>query len=136
MSQVHGTPVIVTFKAAATLSAYRVVKLSAANTVNLWDTISAFHIGITQQDSQGGTNSSVAVGVGGFLTAQALASITAGDLLVAQTATGLVLTDTTVGFIATSTTLLPFSLGIAMRAADTNSTLEVLWRPSNVRFDF
>lgn len=56
---------VASFKAAATLAAYRVVKLSAANTVAYWDTQTANILGVTIEDAKA-TNSAVAVQLDGI----------------------------------------------------------------------
>lgn len=56
---------VASFKAASTLAAYRVVKLSAANTVAYWDTLTANILGVTAEDAKG-TNSAVAVQLDGL----------------------------------------------------------------------
>ena len=137
MSQVHGTWPVVSFKcAAATLPAYVIVKPgTAGNTVALHDTNTAQIIGITQQQSQGGIGSSVLVALNGCAKVQAGASVSAGAVLIPQTATGYAIEDAAGGFINTTTALVNFSLGLALDAGDTNSVIEVLLRPQQIRWD-
>ena len=137
MSQVRGTWTHVSFRAAsATIPAYVIVKPgTAAGTVALHDTNTAQIIGITQQQSQGGANSSVLVALMGCAKVQAGASVSAGAVLIPQTATGYAIEDATGGFINTTTALVNFSLGLALSAGDTNSVIEVLLRPQQIRWD-
>ncbi len=134
MSQQRAT-VVVSFKAAATLSAYRIVKPGTANNqVALWDTATALMIGISQQDSQGGAGSSIMVAIGGTARVQAGASISAGACVTGQTATGLAIADTTNGFIDTTSATVPYAIGVALENAETNSVCEVLVMPRLTRF--
>ena len=119
MSQVHGTWPRLSFKAAATLSAYTVVKVSADNTVAAYDTTTAQAVGITQQGSQGGTSSSVMVAVLGCCKVTAGAAISAGAIVMANNAGQAITRDTTTAK----------ALGIALDAGETNSTVEILLTP-------
>lgn len=135
MSQTHGTPVMYSFKAAATVSAYRIVKPgTAANQVATWDTATAVMLGISQQASVGGTGTSVLIAVYGAAKLMAGASISAGAVVTGQTATGLGIAETTNGFIDTTSATVPYNIGIALDAADTNSVFEVLMQPHAIRF--
>lgn len=134
MSQRHGSQSLVSFKAsAATLSAYVLVKPAGANLVALWDTVTAYMMGISQQQSQGGANSSVQVAIGGCAVLTAGASVSAGAFITGTT-TGLGIEDTSNGLMKTSTASVPFGIGIALDAADTNSTFEVLIMPRMSRW--
>jgi len=137
MSQIHGTWPSVSFKASATLAAYVIVKPgTGANLVALHDTNTAQIIGVTQQASVGGANSSVLVALNGCAKVTAGASVSSGAILIPQTATGFAVEDGAGGYINTATALANFSLGLALDAGDTNSTIEVLLRPQQIRFDF
>lgn len=119
MSQVHGTWPRLSFKAAATLSAYTVVKVSADNTVAAYDTTTAQAVGITQQGSQGGAGSSVVVALLGCCKVTAGAAISAGAIVMANNAGQAITRDTTTAK----------ALGIALDAGETNSTVEILLTP-------
>lgn len=119
MSQVHGTWPRLSFKAAATLSAYTVVKVSAANTVAAYDTTTAQALGVTQQASQGGANSSVLVALLGCCKVIAGAAVTAGDIVMANNAGQAITRDTTTSK----------ALGVALDAGETNSVIEILLKP-------
>lgn len=135
MSQVHATPVLASFKTSATVTAYQIVKVSGANQVDVWDTTTAYMIGIAQQSARVANflGTSVAVAIGGCAKLTAGASISAGAFVVGTT-TGLGVEDASAGFINTATTTVPFGIGIALDAADTNSVMEVLLMPRNVRW--
>lgn len=119
MSQVHGTWPRLSFKAAATLSAYTVVKVSAANTVAAYDTTTAQAFGVTQQASQGGANSSVLVALLGCCKVTAGAAVSAGDVVMANNS----------GYAITRDTTTSKALGIALDAGETGSTIEILLTP-------
>lgn len=119
MSQVHGTWPLLSFKAAATLSAYTVVKVSAGNTVAAYDTTTAQALGVTQQASKGGANSSVLVALLGCCKVTAGAAISAGDVVMANNAGQVIARDTTTSK----------AVGIALDAGETNSTIEILLTP-------
>lgn len=134
MSQRHGSQSLVSFKASGvTLSAFVIVKPAGANLVALWDTTTSMMMGISQLMSQGGANSSVQIAIGGCSNLIAGASVSAGAFITGTT-TGLGIEDTSLGFINTATTTVPFGIGIALDAADTNSTFEVLIMPRTVRW--
>lgn len=120
MSQVHGTWPRLSFKAAATLSAYTVVKVgSADNTVAAYDTTTAQAFGVTQQASQGGAGSSVMVALLGCCKVTAGAAVTVGAVVMANNAGQAIARDTTTAK----------ALGIALEAGETGSALEILLTP-------
>jgi Uncharacterized conserved protein (DUF2190) len=102
------------------LSAYTVVKLSAANTVAVYDTTTAKAIGVTQQASQGGAGSSVQVALFGCCKVTAGASVTAGDVVMANSTGAAITRDTTTSI----------AIGYAIDAGDTNSTIEIFLNPN------
>lgn len=135
MSQVHGTPFLGSFKVAATVTANVIVKPgTAANQVAIWDTATAFMIGVSQQASSGGTGTSVAIALGGCAKLTAGASVSSGAAITGQTTTGYGIEDTSRGFIDTTSATVPYAIGIALDAGDTNSVFEVLIMPRNIRF--
>ena len=120
---------VLSFEAAATLSAYRIVKPTTANHVGLWDTSTAQIIGVTLDDSTGGSDSSVAIVIAGTAKVACGASVSTGALVCAQTATGLLIETGAIPTTATST--FPKMLGIALQSGSTNSVIEVLLQIDN-----
>lgn len=116
------------FLAGDTLTAYRVVQMvtGTANTVILWQTTTAFPIGVTVSKADSGT----AIPVRLFGTAKIIAanSIVAGTIVMPETATGAVLTATA----NLGTTTARNIIGITLTDADTNSAVEVLLQPQNI----
>lgn len=129
---IQRAPVNISFLVSATISAFRIVKPTGANRVGTWDTATAHILGVAQEDSKGGSDTSVLVCIGGTARTMAGASISAGALITAQTATGLAIEAGT-GLIDTTTSAVPKLLGLALDAADTNSVCEVLLIINNVR---
>lgn len=127
-----GGQVIRSRKTNATLSAFRVVRVTAANTVGLYDTTTSLIYGVTGDDSQGGTGSSVKVVVSGSVKVQCAASVSAGALVTAQSATtsGLVM-EVGAHINNTTSAAVPKILGIAMEAGSTNTVIEVELRIEN-----
>ena len=79
---------VLSFKANAVLAAGRVVRLTAANTVGYWDTLTANIVGVTVEDSRA-TNASIAVQVDGAAKVTCLGSdINAVGLLVGPSTDG------------------------------------------------
>lgn len=137
MSQVHGTPEQVTFRVndSATISAYRILTPAAGNnSVALWKTATSFMFAVSQDQSRGATGTSILAAIGGCAKCTAAASISSGALVTAQTDTGLGIEASQRGFIDTTSATVPYSIGLALDAADTNSTFELLVRPQFVRF--
>lgn len=124
MSQVRGQT-LVSLKSAATLSAYRVVRVSAANTVNYHDTTTSLIFGVTTQAAVQ-TNGAVSICIGGSAKVGCAASVSAGSLVTAQSATasGLIM-EVGASEALTSTTVIPKVLGIALQSGSTNSVIEV-----------
>lgn len=123
---------LVSLKANATMSAYRIVKLTAANTVGLHDTSTSLIFGVTVDDSQGGTNSAVKVAIDGTAKVACAASVSVGAIVTAQTTTGLLVEASGHTFTNTTTSLIPKVLGIAMASGSTNSVIEVLLQINNI----
>lgn len=119
MSQVHGTWPRLSFKAAATLTAYTVVKVSGDNTVAAYDTTTAQAFGVAQQASQGGAGSSVMVALLGCCKVTAGAAVAAGAIVMANNAGQAITRDTTTSK----------ALGIALDTGETGSTIEILLQP-------
>lgn len=122
---------VVSFKANATISAYRILKLSAANTVALHDTSTALILGVSDDDSSGGANSAIKVVIDGTAKIQCGASVSVGALCTAQTATGLLIESANT-FTTTAASLVPKTIGIALASGSTNSTIEVLLNINNI----
>lgn len=132
MSQVHGTPTLVTFRvnSAATISAYRLLAPAAGgNSVQLWATSTSIMFAVSQDQSYGATGTSILAAIGGCAKLAAGASVSAGAIVTGQTATGLGIADTTNGVWNTTTSVVPYAIGIALDAADTNSVFEILIQP-------
>lgn len=135
MSQTHGTPTgaLVSFKVSATITAFNLLKVTGANRVGTWDTTTAIMFAISQDASKGGSDTSVLAQLYGCAKLTAGASVSAGAFITGTT-TGLGIEDTSLGLIKTSTASVPFGIGIALDAADTNSTFEVLMMPRSMRW--
>ncbi len=137
MSQVHGTPVLATFRVngAATIPAFRLLAPAAGNnSVDLWATATQFMFAISQDQSSGATGTSIVAAIVGCGKLMAGASVSSGSLVTGQTATGLGIEASQRGFIDTTAATVPYAIGIALDAADTNSVFEVLIQPQFVRF--
>jgi len=120
MSQVHGTWPRLSFKAAATLSAYQIVKHNGTdNAVAAYDTTTAQALGVTQQASQGGAGSSVMVALLGCCKVVAGAAVTAGAVVMANNAGQAITRDTTTAK----------AIGIALDTGETGSVIEILLTP-------
>lgn len=128
MSQKRAQTVI-SMKAAATLAAYTVVGISAANTVALRDTSTSMIFGVTTDDSMDGTGSSVAVCIAGTAKVLCGASVSAGSVVTVQTATGYAIEAAAVN---TTTSAIPKLLGIALQAGSTNAVIEVALQINNI----
>jgi hypothetical protein len=121
---------VASFKAASTLSAYRVVRLTAANTVGYWDTLTANIIGVTLEDAKA-AGSSVAVQLDGVARVTCLdASVNAVGLLVGPS------TDNAGQIVLraaadTSTATFTKTLGIAAETGATGASIRVLLNISN-----
>jgi len=115
--------------AAATIPAYRVLKLAATSGVPrgvaLWDTATAAIAGISQEQSVGNTGTSIWTAISGTAKAQAGASVSASALLTALTATGEVV-EATVPTFNTTTGNLPFLIGHALESGATGAAVEIL----------
>jgi len=124
---------VVSLKQNATLSAYRIVRLSGANQVGLYDTATSNIFGVTTDDgSDAGTNGAVSVCINGTTKVQLAGSVAAGSLSSrkADTISGLGTAITNPALITTTTSNRK-ALGIAMEAGSTNSIIEVSVGPVN-----
>ena len=122
MSQVRAQTVV-SFQADDTLSAFRIVGLSAsmgANIVNVPTTSTVHYIGATIDSVDSGSAAQIAIS--GSCKVQANSSISAGDLVTAETS-GMATTTTATG--ATTTTAFPAIFGIALQNGSTNSVIEI-----------
>lgn len=122
---------IVSFKSAATLPAYVVVKPTTANHVGLWDTSTALIMGVTLDTSNnnGGSDSAVAIVVGGSAKVICGASVSTGALIAVQTATGYAIEAGSLPNTTSAT--FPRLLGISLQAGSTNSVIEVMLQINN-----
>ena len=117
------------FIANATLSAYRIVAITAANTVGYATTTTSLMFGVTEDASEGGTGSAVSVIIGGTAKVQLNDSITtAGRITAGANGLGLPLTQPQ---LINSTTASGFGIGMALEtvAPGTNAVIEVLVIP-------
>ena len=125
---------IKTFKAAdISVPAYRIVTLSAAQTVDIPNTLTSVLIGITANDGSA-TNDAIGVVLNGTAKCACGASVDAGAILTVQTSTGKCIAGTQL--LNTTTTAVPRTIGIALDAGSTNSVIEVAIIPNNVRIAF
>ena len=136
MGAIHGTPVQATFRVndAATIPAYRLLAPAAGNnSVALWVTATSFMFAVSQDASGGATGTSVLAAISGCAKLMGGASVSSGALVTGQTATGLGIEASQRGFIDTTAATVPYAIGIALDAADTNSVFEVLVQPQFIR---
>jgi hypothetical protein len=125
MSQSRGQTVV-SFKAAATLSAYRIVGITANNTVGLPDTTTVRALGVTLDDSEGGAGSAVSVVIAGTAKVKASAAVTAGAVVIPTTA-GLAAAGTIL--LGTTTSTIPNYIGKCIVGGATDSVIEVTVNP-------
>lgn len=124
---------IFSFHADSTIAAYRVVRATGvAMQVALHNTTTAHILGVTINDSQGGSDSSIAVATAGIVKCACASSVSAGSIVTAQSATasGLIeMAGNTVN--STTTSAVPKLLGIALQSGSTNSVIAVALNISN-----
>jgi hypothetical protein len=109
---------VISLKAAATIPAYTVVYLSAANTVSNAVTDTSIPIGVSADYAE--TNGSVGVVISGIARCKVATSITAGEMVsFATDAAGFIRSLTT---NTTITSALPV-LGIALETASTSGNI-------------
>jgi hypothetical protein len=125
MSQSRGS-IDVSFKAGDTISAMRIVRLSAANTVDLAVTATSMGFGITAQYADSGA--AIAVTILGSAKVVCGASVSAGAFVTWQTDTGLAVEATHLNNTASS--VIPNAIGLALEAGSTNGVIEVLVAPN------
>lgn len=114
--------IIKSFKAGASLSAYRIVYLSAANTVSHFNTTTAFALGVTQDAASSGTD--VPVMLAGTSKLYFLDTIAAGALVG--------IGSTGAGVAAVTQTVTSSWLGIANETVSATGTIaEVILAPHN-----
>lgn len=127
--EVNGT--IKSFKAASgSVPAYRIAVLTAANTVGVTFTATSVLVGITTNDASA-TGVAVGVVVDGTAKCSCGASVSAGAVLTGQTDTGKCIEAT--ALLNTTTTVIPRTIGVALGKGSTNSVIEVLVIPNNIR---
>lgn len=119
----------VSLKAASSLSAFRVVYLSAAQTVNYWVTSTSAILGVTLDFAESGASVPVESRAGCIVKAYVAANITAGQVVGPATDGAGGITPRTLG---TVTSHVP-TLGIALESGSVGSNIEVLLQPVNIR---
>lgn len=135
MSQIHGSQSLVTFKVNdSTIPAYRLLAPAAGdNSVALWKTATSIMFAVSQAESKGATGTSVLAAIAGCALLTAGASVSAGAVITGQTATGLGIERTTNIVGSLTAAAFPFAIGVALGAADTNSTFEIVIQPQLFR---
>lgn len=116
------------FKAGDTISAMRIVRLSAANTVDLAITTTSMGIGITADSADSGA--AIDVVIGGSAKVVCGASVSAGAFCTWQTDTGLIVEATHLNNTAAS--VIPNGIGLALEAGSTNGVISVLIAPTYI----
>lgn len=134
MSQKRGTNEVSFRNSGATIPAYRIVTPSGNNTVALWNTQTAYMLGLSQEQS-GDSGTAILVAIGGTAKGQAGASVSAGALLTGLTATGEVI-EAAANILNTTTTVIPRSIGLSLQTGDSGAAIEVLVSPGHVRIAF
>ena len=119
----------ISLKAGATVSAYRVVYLSAAQTVQHWATSSSAVLGVSLDYAESGEFLPVESRPGHIVKITTAANIAAGDVVGPATDGAGAITTRALG---TVTSHVP-TIGIALEAGSTGSNIEVLLQPLNVR---
>lgn len=117
------------FKAASSLSAGRVVYLSAAQTVNYAVTSSSAILGVTLDFADSGATVPVETRPGHIAKVYVAANVAAGDVVGPATDGAGGITPRALG---TVTSHIP-TLGIALEAGSVGSNIEVLLQPVNIR---
>ncbi len=124
------------FKAGATISAYRLVgphTTTAERTVAQWATATSIILGVSTDDYN--SDAAAAIVVGGSAKAQCGASVTMWTPATGQTDTGKIIDSSSLAATAASL-VIPFLAGVPLENGSTDGIVELLVRPSNVRFDF
>jgi len=130
MSQENNGTIISCKAANTNVTAYKIVAVSAENTVALWDTVTSAILGVSSMDAAA-ANSAVGVVINGTVRVQCGASVGAGSVVCPQTATGKCIEATNT--LNTTTTVIPRTLGIALENGSTNSVIEVALMQNNIR---
>lgn len=122
----------ITLQAASGSSpAYRVVAPGTTSSqAQVWVTATTLMIGISQKDASA-TGEAWNVRIYGTSKATCGASVSSGSILTAQTDTGKVIAGTKT--YDTGTTAIPRTIGVALEKGDTNSVIQVLIMPNNIR---
>lgn len=128
--------VIKTFKAfAASIAAYRIVAAGTGkNVARLADTSTCFLIGVSANDISA-TGQALSVVLNGTAKCMCGASVSSGALLSFQTDTGKCIEALASAYNHTTTTIIPRTIGVALQAGSTNSVIEILVNPNNVKFN-
>ena len=132
MSQQRNS-VFASFLAGDTITAYQIVTLSAANTVVPWATATSVILGVSADYADSGAAANIIIG--GTAKVVCGASVSMGSIVTAQTDTGFGIEAISLAPTITSL-VVPHTLGQALQAGSTNSVIEVIVRPSTLRFDF
>lgn len=122
------TSVYASFIAGDTLSAQRIVAMTASNTVNVPQTITNALIGITQDAVDSGSAANVVIR--GSAKCICNSSISTGALVTAVTATGYATAAS--HSWNTTTSVVPKLIGYAVHKGSTNSIIEIMVEPSNI----
>jgi len=130
MSQYRDIPDITLKANSGSSPAYRVVTVSGANTADIWKTATSLILGVSMEDASA-TGEAWKIRIAGTAKVACGASVSAGALVTPMTGTGKI-TEATKTY-NTTTTVVPRSLGIALEAGSTNSVIEVLIMPNNIR---
>lgn len=125
-----------TFKALnASIPAYRIVAVGAGkDVVDLAKTSTAMLVGVSANNISA-TGQAVSVILNGTARCQCGASVSAGALLSFQTDTGMCIEALAAAYNHTTTTIIPRTIGVALQAGSTNSVIEILVQPNNVKFN-
>lgn len=116
------------FQAGATLSAARVVGLSAANTVTYWATSTSMIMGVTYEDSKQ-TDDAISVILDGTAKVSCFASVSVGAIVGPATAGSGQIRER--ANPATTTTAFEKTIGVALQSGSTDSVIEVALQISN-----
>lgn len=124
---------VIPCKVSATIPAYRVVGVyTGANSCRIQDTNTMNILGVTVNDSQGGSDSSVAVALNGVVKIACAASISVGAIVTYDPTAGSGYIIAAANIINSSTSaVVPKIVGVAMQSGSTNSVIAVCLQIDN-----
>lgn len=124
---------VITCKVSATISAYKVVGgYTGANSCRIQDTNTMNILGVTINDSQGGSDSSIAVALSGVVKCICAASVSAGSIVTYDPTIGSGNIIAAANIINSSTSaVVPKVVGLALQAGSTNSVIAVALQIQN-----